>query len=58
MSISLTHAKHGPADGYLADFSGRLARVDEPISGVDAAVFQPNPPSRSAMKPSTETLIE
>jgi hypothetical protein len=39
VSISLTHDKHGPADGYLADFSGRLTRVDEPITGVDAPVF-------------------
>lgn len=39
VSISLTHDKHGPADGYLADFSGRLTRVDEPIAGVDAPVF-------------------
>jgi hypothetical protein len=39
VSISLTHQQHGPADGYLADFSGRLARVEEPITGVDAPVF-------------------
>jgi hypothetical protein len=39
VSLSLTHHKHGPADGYLADFSGPLARVDEPIAGVDAPVF-------------------
>ena len=39
VSISLTHHKHGPADGYLADFSGSLARVDEPITDVDAPVF-------------------
>ena len=39
VSISLAHSKHGPADGYLADFSGRLARIDEPIAGVDAPVF-------------------
>jgi hypothetical protein len=39
VSVSLTHEKHGAADGYLADFSGPLARVEEPIVGVDAPVF-------------------
>jgi hypothetical protein len=37
VSITVVHDKYGPADGYLADFSGRLARVDEPIADVDTA---------------------
>jgi hypothetical protein len=39
VAVTLVHQKHGAADGYLADFSGPLSRVDEPIAGVDAPVF-------------------
>ena len=39
VALNVTHERHGPADGYIADFAGQLARVEEPISGVDAPVF-------------------
>jgi hypothetical protein len=38
VAVNLTDGRYGAADGYLANFSGRLARVDEPIPGIDAPV--------------------
>lgn len=38
VSINLTNERYGRADGYIADFSGLLTRVDDPIPGVDAPV--------------------
>jgi hypothetical protein len=38
VAVNLTDARFGSADGYLADFSGTLVRVDEPIRGIDAPV--------------------
>jgi hypothetical protein len=39
VAVNLTDERFGVADGYLADLSGTLARVDEPIPGIDAPVY-------------------
>jgi hypothetical protein len=38
IAINITDERFGRADGYVADFSGTLTRVDDPIPGVDAPV--------------------
>ena len=38
IAVSMALQQFGPADGYLADFSGRVEPVDDPIPGVDFPV--------------------
>jgi hypothetical protein len=35
IAVSMALQQFGPADGYLADFSGRVEPIDDPIPGVD-----------------------
>jgi hypothetical protein len=38
IAVSMALQQFGPADGYLADFSGRVEPIDDPIPGVDFPV--------------------
>jgi hypothetical protein len=38
IAINITDERYGRGDGYIADLSGELTRVDDPIIGVDAEV--------------------
>ena len=38
IAINITDDRYGLGDGYIADFSGTLARVDDPVVNVDANV--------------------
>ena len=38
ITVNLSDDRFGASDGYIADFAGKLVRVDDPIEGVDAPV--------------------
>lgn len=38
VAVNITDERFGLANGYIADFSGILVRVDDPVEGVDAPV--------------------
>jgi hypothetical protein len=38
IGINITDDRDGIGDGYIADFSGKLSRVDDPVVNVDANV--------------------
>jgi len=42
IAVSMALQQFGPADGYLADFSGRVEPIDDPIPGVDFPVHYVN----------------